>query len=40
MQVWNFRGEMVTQFEDHVLWHPDTNTNNIFITAAQARTAK
>mmetsp|Transcript_71884 Transcript_71884/g.119662 ORF Transcript_71884/g.119662 Transcript_71884/m.119662 type:complete len:439 (-) Transcript_71884:187-1503(-) len=33
--VWNFRGELVTQFEDHVLWHPDTSTNNIFITAAQ-----
>ncbi|KAL1503139.1 hypothetical protein AB1Y20_011201 [Prymnesium parvum] len=33
--VWNFRGEQVTHFEDHVLWHPDTNTSNIFITAAQ-----
>jgi hypothetical protein len=33
--VWNFRGEPVTEFEDHVLWHPDTNTNNIFITSAQ-----
>ena len=25
----------VTHFEDHVLWHPDTNTSNIFITNAQ-----
>ena len=33
--VWNFRGEQVTTFDDHTLWHPDTNTNNIFITAAQ-----
>lgn len=33
--VWNFRGEVVTTFEDHTLWHADTNTNNIFITAAQ-----
>jgi hypothetical protein len=33
--VWNFRGEMVTRFDDHVLWHPDSNTNNIYITSAQ-----
>jgi len=33
--VWNFRGEQVTHFEDHELWHPETNTSNIFITAAQ-----
>ena len=33
--VWNFRGEQVTAFEDHTLWHPETSTNNIFITAAQ-----
>ena len=33
--VWNFRGEMVTRFEDHVLWHPDSNTNNIYITSSQ-----
>ena len=33
--VWNFKGEPVTHFEDHTLWHPDTNTNNIYITAAQ-----
>ena len=33
--AWNFKGEQVTTFDDHTLWHPDTNTNNIFITAAQ-----
>ncbi|KAJ3669106.1 hypothetical protein LUZ60_011056 [Juncus effusus] len=33
--VWNFRGELVTSFEDHVLWHPDCNTNNIYITTDQ-----
>jgi len=33
--VWNFKGELVTQFEDHVLWHPDCNTNNIYITSGQ-----
>ncbi|CAM8893029.1 unnamed protein product [Rhodiola kirilowii] len=33
--VWNFRGEVVTTFEDHLLWHPDCNTNNIYITSAQ-----
>ena len=33
--VWNFRGEIVTRFEDHVLWHPDSNTNNIYITSTQ-----
>lgn len=33
--VWNFRGELVTRFEDHVLWHPDCNTNNIYITSQQ-----
>ncbi|KAG5526929.1 hypothetical protein RHGRI_032998 [Rhododendron griersonianum] len=30
--VWNFRGELVTSFEDHLLWHPDCITNNIYIT--------
>eukprot|EP00960_Hanusia_phi_P053934 762505-Hanusia_phi.AAC.1 len=34
--VWNFRGEMVTQFEDHTLWNTDCNTNNIYITSHQA----
>ncbi|XP_068664273.1 uncharacterized protein [Aristolochia californica] len=33
--VWNFRGELVTSFEDHMLWHPDCNTNNIYITSDQ-----
>ncbi|EPS58623.1 hypothetical protein M569_16190, partial [Genlisea aurea] len=33
--VWNFRGELVTPFEDHLLWHPDCNTNNIYITSDQ-----
>lgn len=33
--VWNFRGELVTSFEDHLLWNPDCNTNNIYITSNQ-----
>ncbi|KAK9811436.1 hypothetical protein WJX72_003905 [[Myrmecia] bisecta] len=33
--VWNFRGELVTSFEDHMLWHADNHTNNIFITDNQ-----
>ncbi|CAL0315590.1 unnamed protein product [Lupinus luteus] len=33
--VWNFRGELVTSFEDHLLWHPDCNTNDIYITSDQ-----
>ncbi|GAQ85168.1 hypothetical protein KFL_002220120 [Klebsormidium nitens] len=33
--VWNFRGELVTTFEDHQLWYPDCNTNNIYITSEQ-----
>ena len=33
VSVWNFRGEKVTSFEDHTLWHPDCNTNNIYITS-------
>ncbi|KAF9610394.1 hypothetical protein IFM89_022305, partial [Coptis chinensis] len=32
---WNFRGELVTSFEDCLLWHPDCNTNNIYITSDQ-----
>jgi len=35
VSVWNFRGQMVTSFEDHLLWYPDCNTNNIYITAEQ-----
>ncbi|KAE9587290.1 putative transcription factor WD40-like family [Lupinus albus] len=30
--VWNFRGELVTSFEDNLLWHPDCSMNNIYIT--------
>lgn len=33
--VWNLAGDKVTSFEDHELWHPDCNTNNIYITAKQ-----
>ncbi|THG06306.1 hypothetical protein TEA_010062 [Camellia sinensis var. sinensis] len=33
--VWNFYEELVTSFEDHLLWHPDCNTNNIYITSDQ-----
>lgn len=35
VSVWNFRGEVVTSFEDHVLSQPDCNTNNIYITSDQ-----
>ncbi|XBI66362.1 hypothetical protein VPH35_045957 [Triticum aestivum] len=35
VSVWNFRGELVTSFEDHFLWHPDCNTNSIYITSNQ-----
>ncbi|XP_073297689.1 uncharacterized protein [Primulina huaijiensis] len=35
VSVWNFRGELVTSFEDHLLSHPDCNTNNIYITSDQ-----
>jgi WD40 repeat protein len=33
--VWSFRGELVTTFEDHVLWHSDSHTNSIYITQHQ-----
>lgn len=33
--AWNFRGELVTSFDDHELWHANCNTNNIYITADQ-----
>ncbi|KAL2558443.1 uncharacterized protein Fot_03182 [Forsythia ovata] len=33
--VWNLRGELVTSFEDHLLWHSDCNTNYIYITRNQ-----
>ena len=35
VEVWNFKGQLVTSFEDHQLWHPDGNTNNIYITSEQ-----
>nr|XP_043636556.1 uncharacterized protein LOC122607607 [Erigeron canadensis] len=35
VSVWNFRGELVTSFEDHELYHADCNTNNIYITSDQ-----
>ena len=35
VMVWNFAGEPVNVFEDHSLWHADTNTSNVFITSAQ-----
>ncbi|XP_072953639.1 uncharacterized protein [Typha angustifolia] len=33
--VWNFDGKLVTTFEDHKLWHPRCNTNNIYVTTNQ-----
>jgi hypothetical protein len=33
--VWNFKGELVTTFEDHNLWHSDSHTNSIYITQHQ-----
>lgn len=33
--VWNFKGQLVTSFEDHEYWYPDCNTNNIYITSNQ-----
>ncbi|WOK93238.1 hypothetical protein Cni_G01933 [Canna indica] len=35
IDVWNFRGEFVTSFEDHLLWHPDYNFNSIYIASDQ-----
>lgn len=35
VSVWNFRGERVTVFEDHVLFHSDSNTSSIYITQRQ-----
>jgi hypothetical protein len=29
------QGELVTSFEDHELWYPDAQTNNIYITTSQ-----
>jgi hypothetical protein len=33
--LFNFRGERVSTFEDHMLWLPDSNMNNVFISSAQ-----
>ncbi len=33
--VWSFQGELVTEFEDHKMWHAECNTNNIYITTTQ-----
>ncbi len=33
--LFNFRGECVSTFEDHMLWFPDANMNNVFISSAQ-----
>ena len=30
------QGELVTSFEDHDLWYPDAQTNNIYITHNQS----
>lgn len=35
VSVWSFRGELVTTFDDHVLWHSDSHTNSIHITQHQ-----
>lgn len=35
VSVWNFRGEKVTVFEDHVLYHSDSNTSSMYITQRQ-----
>jgi hypothetical protein len=33
--VWNLRGELVTSFEDHLLWHHNCSTNDVYITSDQ-----
>ena len=35
INVWNFKGEKVVEFEDHELYAPDCNTNNLYITIRQ-----
>lgn len=36
--VWNFQGELVTSFEDHLLWHDNVcSTNAIYITKDEGR---
>ena len=34
--LWAVQGELVTSFEDHDLWYPDAQTNNIYITHNQS----
>jgi hypothetical protein len=33
--VWNLRGELVTSFKDHLLWHHNCSTNDVYITSDQ-----
>ena len=35
VQVWNFKGDLVTSFDDHELRYRGCNTNNIYITSEQ-----
>ena len=36
--VWNFQGELVTSFEDHLLWHDNVwSANDIYITKDEGR---
>eukprot|EP00172_Hildenbrandia_rubra_P004599 Plantae.Rhodophyta-Hildenbrandia_rubra.ctg9632.p1 GENE.Plantae.Rhodophyta-Hildenbrandia_rubra.ctg9632~~Plantae.Rhodophyta-Hildenbrandia_rubra.ctg9632.p1 ORF type:complete len:522 (-),score=72.47 Plantae.Rhodophyta-Hildenbrandia_rubra.ctg9632:249-1814(-) len=35
VSVWNYKGQLVTEFEDHVLWPIDPNINSIYITKDQ-----
>ncbi len=35
ISVWNFDGQLQTTFQDHVLWHADSNTSSIYITQQQ-----
>lgn len=35
ISVWNFEGQLQTTFQDHVLWHSDSNTSSIYITHNQ-----
>uniref|UniRef100_A0A0A9CKC3 Uncharacterized protein n=1 Tax=Arundo donax TaxID=35708 RepID=A0A0A9CKC3_ARUDO len=33
VSVWNYRGELVTSFDDHLFWHPDCSDNSFCITS-------
>ena len=35
VSLYNFHGECVSSFEDHVIWFPDAHMNNVFISNAQ-----